>query len=162
MRFDMSEFANLKNYILGATAGIVTNISLIVGLGSAGAGKGPILGGLLTIALADNISDSLGIHLYKETGRTEERMTWAATVLNFFARLVVSLSFIAIVLAFSRYNAMSVAIVWGLLLLAIISYLIARSRNEKSLLEVLRHLLVAVIVIALSWLIGYLISRHFS
>ncbi len=161
MVIDRSEFTNLKNYILGATAGIVTNVSLIVGLGSAGASKGPIIGGLLTIALADNISDSLSIHLYKETGRTEQKMTWPATLLNFSARLVVSLSFVALVLLLSVSYAMPVAVVWGLLLLTCISFLIARSRNEKSIFEALKHLGVAIVVIALSWFVGFLISEYF-
>jgi VIT1/CCC1 family predicted Fe2+/Mn2+ transporter len=161
MRIDKSEFTDLKTYILGATAGIVTNMSLIVGLGSAHAPKAAVIGGLLTFALADNISDSLGIHLYKETGQTEQKITWVATLLNFSGRLVVSFSFIALVLALSMPYAMPVAIGWGLLLLTILSYLIARSRNEKSPLEVLRHLSVAIVVIALSWLVGYLIGERF-
>ena len=59
LRVDTSQFTKLENYILGSSAAIITNASLVVGLGSARAGKGPILSGLLTIALADNISDSL-------------------------------------------------------------------------------------------------------
>ncbi|HVP22219.1 MAG TPA: hypothetical protein VMS73_10205, partial [Anaerolineaceae bacterium] len=50
-RFNRAELANLKNYIFGSSAAIITDASLIVGLGSAQASKGAILGGLLTIAL---------------------------------------------------------------------------------------------------------------
>jgi vacuolar iron transporter family protein len=157
-----SEFTKLKNYVFGSTAAIVTNISLIVGLGSAGTGKGPILGGLLTIALADNISDSLGIHLYKETEGLGQKLSVLSTVLNFAARLVVSLSFVAIVLIFSPAQAIPVASVWGLLLLIAVSYLINRSNNQRSVLEIAKHLLVAVVVIVVSRLAGYLIGTHFQ
>jgi vacuolar iron transporter family protein len=157
---DMSEFKNLKNYIFGSTAAIITNTSLIVGLGSAQAGKGPILGGLLTIALADNISDSFGIHMYKETERCEKKLSLLTTALNFFSRLLVSCSFIAIVFMFSVSHSIVVAIVWGLLLLTILSYSIARSNNDNTILEIIKHLVIAIIVIVLSLYVGYLISKY--
>jgi len=162
MLADRSEFTKLKNYVFGSTAAIITNISLIVGLGSAGTGKGPILGGLLTIALADNISDSLGIHLYQETEGLGQKLSALSTVLNFTARLVVSLSFIAIVLVFSAAQAIPVAIVWGLLLLIAVSYLINRSNNRNSFWEITKHLLVAGVVIVVSHYVGSLIGRHFQ
>ena len=164
MRMDKLEFTNLTNYIFGSTAAIITNTSLIVGMGTAGTGKGPILGGLLTIALADNISDSLGIHMYKEAEGHGAKLSLLATVLNFTSRLLVSLSFVAIVLMLSISQAIPAAVVWGLLLLILISYLITR-RNRASgasaVLEMSRHVLVAVIVIAVSRYSGYLIARYF-
>jgi VIT1/CCC1 family predicted Fe2+/Mn2+ transporter len=156
-----SEFADLKNYIFGSAAAIITNTSLIVGLGSARAGKGPILGSLLTIALADNISDSLGIHLYKETERCGERLTVLSTALNFLSRLLVSASFIAIVLFFSIPQSIPIAVVWGLLLLILLSYIITKSNRANSVQEIAKHVLVALIVIALSRLFGSLIAHHF-
>jgi len=156
-----SEFANLDNYILGSSAAIITNVSLIVGLGSAHSGKGPILGGLLTIALADNISDSLGIHLYKESEGSGERLSSLATVLNFLSRLLVSFSFVAIVVMLPTSQAILIGIVWALLLLTFISYLITRRNHENSVLEIIKHVLVAVIVIGLSHVVGNLIAAHY-
>jgi VIT1/CCC1 family predicted Fe2+/Mn2+ transporter len=158
---DKSQFSKLANYTFGSSAAIITNASLIAGLGSAGAGKAPILGGLLTFALADNISDSLAIHLYQESEGAGRELPLFATVMNFLARLATSLSFVAIVLAFPVRQSVPVAIVWGLLLLVLVSYLITRSRNQSSLGEIVKHVLIAVIVIALSRLVGYLISEHF-
>jgi VIT1/CCC1 family predicted Fe2+/Mn2+ transporter len=157
----ISEFRKLSNYIFGSAAAIITNVSLIVGLGSAEAGKGPIIGALLTIAIADNISDSLGIHLYKESEGYGGSLPLLATVLSFTARLLVSLSFIAVVLALPIHMAIPIAIVWGLLLLTVLSYLINRSRNQNSVMEIARHLFVALIVIWLSRYAGDLIAKHF-
>jgi vacuolar iron transporter family protein len=156
-----SELKNLKNYIFGSTAAIITNICLIVGLGYVQTSKGPILGGLMTIALADNISDSLGIHMYKESEGYEGKLSLLATSLNFFSRLLVSCSFIVIVLMFSISNSIIIAVVWGLFLLTLISYLIARSNKENAILEIIKHLLIAVIVIILSRYVGNLISGYF-
>ena len=156
------EFGDLKNYIFGSTAAIITDISLIVGLGSAGTNKGPILGSLFTIALADNISDSLSIHMYKEAEGVGMKLSWQATVLNYLARLLVSLTFVAIVLVFSVANAIPVAIVWGILLVALFSYWITVSvKLEKRALEIGKHLLVTLVMIVLSRYVGLLIAAHF-
>ena len=160
-RIRRSEFAKLENYVLGSSAAIITNVSLIVGLGSARAGKGPILGGLLTIALADNISDSLGIQMYKESEGFGEKLSSLATVLNFLSRLLVSLSFVAIVLILPTSQAIIVGILWALLLLNFVSYLITRRNRENSILEIAKHVLVALIVIALSRWVGSLIAEYF-
>ena len=159
---DRSEFANLKNYIFGSSAAIITDVSLIVGLGSARASKGAILGGLLTIALADNISDSLGIHMYKESEGCEERLSLFATILNFLSRLLISLSFVAIVIALPISQSILIGIIWGLLLLTIISYLITRSNHDNTVSEIAKHVLVAIIVILLSRYVGNFIARYFS
>jgi len=159
---DTSEFRSLKNYIFGSTAAIVTNISLIVGLGSADSGLGPILGALLTIAIADNISDSLGMHLYKEAEGLGTKLSFIATALSFTCRLLVSFSFIAIVLAFPMDTAIPVAIAWGLFLLVIVSYLVTRSKGQGSALEIVKHLSVAIVVIVLSHFTGRLIAGLIS
>ena len=161
LRVNRPEFKKLQNYVLGSSAAIITNASLIVGLGSARAGKGPILGGLLTIALADNISDSLGIHLYKESEGCGERLSLLATVLNFSSRLLVSFSFIAMVLMFPVSQAIVLGVVWALVLLTFVSFLITQSNHENSVLEILKHILVAVVVIALSRWVGDLIAHYF-
>ncbi len=117
---------------------------------------------MLTIALADNISDSLGIHLYKESEGCGERLSRQATILNFLARLLISLSFVAIVLALPVSQSILIGVIWGLLLLTFLSYLITRSNHENSMSEIAKHVLVAVIVILLSRYVGYLIGNYFS
>ena len=102
------------------------------------------------------------MHLYKEAEGYAERLSLLSTVLSFVSRLLVSLSFIAIVLMFSISQAIPIAIVWGLLLLTLISYLINRSRGQQSILEIFKHLFVAVTVIVLSRYVGYLIAKHFK
>lgn len=155
-----SEFTNLKNYIFGSSAAIVTNTSLIVGLGSAQTGKAPLIGALLTIALADNISDSLGIHLYKETEGGGSQLSLLATVLNFTARLLVSLSFVAIVLVSSVGQSIVIGVAWGLVLITLINYLIARNNSRASIWEISQHVLVAIAVVVLSRYVGYLVAKY--
>ena len=160
-RWRWSEFANLRNYIFGSSAAIITDVSLIVGLGSARAGKEPILAGLMTIAIADNISDSLGIHLYKESEGYGAKLSLFSTVLNFFSRLLISCTFVAIVLVFPMAHAIFIGLTWGLLLIVAISYLISRRNKANPVTEIIKHVLIAVVVIVLSRYLGYVIAAHF-
>lgn len=161
-RWRWSEFTNLRNYIFGSSAAILTDVSIIVGLGSARAGKGPILAGLLTIAVADNISDSLGIHLYKESEGYGQRLSLLSTTLNFLSRLLISCTFVAIVLVLPVAQALYVGLIWGLLLIVFISYLISRRNKVDPVKEMAIHVLVAVVVIALSRFLGHEIAVFFA
>ena len=156
-----TELADMRNYIFGSSAAIITDVSLIVGLGSAQSGKGPILAGLLTIAVADNISDSLGIHLYKESEGFGQRLSLLSTTLNFLSRLLISCTFIAIVLVLPLAQALYVGLIWGLLLIVFISYLISRSNRDNPIKEMVIHVVVAVVVIVLSHYLGHQISVYF-
>jgi VIT1/CCC1 family predicted Fe2+/Mn2+ transporter len=156
-----SPFTDLRSYIFGSSAAIITDVSLIVGMGSARTGKGPVLVGLLTIAVADNISDSLGIHLYKESEGCGEKLTLLSTVLNFVSRLLISCTFITIVLVLSQTQAVLVGLIWGLLLIVLISYLLSRSNQDNPVKEIVTHVLVAVIVITLSRFLGAAIATRF-
>ena len=153
-------FKKLTNFTFGSTSAIITNVSLIVGMGYA-ISKSAIIGSLLIIAIADNISDSLGIHIYRESEYSGIQEPLISAAGNFIARFVVSLSFIGIMLAFSINKAEIISAVWGLFLLASVSYLISRKNNNKPLLEVTKHIVVAIIVISASKYAGYLISKKF-
>jgi hypothetical protein len=86
-----------NRYSYGSTAAIVTSVGLIVGFGAASVAKAAVLSGLLIIALADNLTDALSIHIYQESEGLEGHAAFRATVTNFVARLIVALSFVAVV-----------------------------------------------------------------
>ena len=54
----------------GLTSGIITTLGLIVGLHSGTHSKLAVIGGILTIAMADAFSDALGIHVSEESEAT--------------------------------------------------------------------------------------------
>lgn len=85
---------SLTRCSFGSTAAIVTSVGLIVGFGAATVSRPAIVSALLIVAFADNISDSLSIHIYQESENLEERAAFLATVTNFLARLMIALSFV--------------------------------------------------------------------
>ena len=147
-------------FSFGSTSAIITNLALMAGLHSEFNAKLSIIGGILVVAVADNISDSFGIHIYQESENIETREVWTSTIMNFLSRIIVSLTFIALLVLFPLNKAIIFSIIWGLLLLGIVSYIIARNEESNPYLSIFTHLLIAVLVIFLSNIIGdFLINR---
>ena len=141
----------------GGTAAIVTSMALITGLDAVGTAKSTLISALLIAALADNLTDSLSIHIYQESVRLDEREAFIGTLTNFITRLLGSLSFVFIVAVFRPDVVVLVAVVWGMLLLGVLTYLLARERNVGILSEVIKHLVVAAAAIITSKVIAYFI-----
>lgn len=151
----------LQKYIFGATSAIITNLAIVTGLHSSVNAKTSIIGSLLVIALADNISDSLGIHIYQETEDIQKKEVWIGTFTNFLARLLVSIGFILIVFFLPIEMAVTTSIIYGLLTLALFSYMIAKMKGLNPVSAIFEHIVIATIVIILSKYLGEWIVSHF-
>ena len=137
----------------GGTAAVVTSMALINGLIAADATKPIIVSALLIAALADNLTDALSIHTFQESEQLNQKNAFIGTMTNFITRLLLSISFVFLVGFFPLEHVAKVAIVWGMLLLATLTYLVARERKVKPMLEVAKHLLIASAIIIASKLI---------
>jgi VIT1/CCC1 family predicted Fe2+/Mn2+ transporter len=146
--------SKLRRISFGATAAIVTSVGLIAGLNAADAAPSTVVGSLLIVALADNLTDSLGVHVYQESERLAQRDALRTTLANFATRLLVSLSFVACALLAPPRISIYVSAVWGLGLLSGLSYLLARARGVSPTKEIFKHCAVAIAVIVLSTLVG--------
>jgi vacuolar iron transporter family protein len=144
----------------GGTAAIVTSMALIVGLDAANAGRAAMVSALLIAAVADNLTDSLSVQVYQESERLEERDAFIGTVSNFVTRLVVCLTFVLIVVLFRTHVAAIGGIVWGMLLLTVLNYILARHRKVGAISELAKHLAVALVIIFVSKGIGHWITGH--
>ncbi len=147
----------------GATSGVITTIGLIVGLNSGTQSITAVLGGILVIAVADAMSDALGIHLAEEADpNTDQGHVWAATIMTFVTKFVFSISFAVPLLLLPLTTAVGVSVVWGLLVIVILSYFLARSQNESPLYIIGEHLGIAVLVLVLSHYIGVWVAATFG
>lgn len=152
----------LKNISFGGPAAIITNMALITGLDSASASKSSIIASLLIIAIADNLTDSVSVHIYQESEKMESKSAFIATVANFFTRLGVSLSFILQIYFLPLKITVITCLCWGLLLLCCLTVLIARQRKVSILSEIIKHIIGTVIVILLARSIGLWINLDIS
>lgn len=147
----------------GLTSGIITTLGLIVGLNAGTASKMVVIGGILTIAIADSASDALGIHISQESDKkSSSRNIWISTIVTFITKFVFALTFIVPVLIWELNTAVSISIAWGLLLLAIFSYYIATQKGEKPWWAITEHVSIAILVIISTNFVGDFIASVFS
>jgi VIT1/CCC1 family predicted Fe2+/Mn2+ transporter len=113
----------------GLTSGVITTLGLMVGLHSGTHSRAIVIGGILTIAVADAMSDALGIHVSEESKNSgPTRQIWEATVATFVAKFVIAATFVVPVAVGPLDRAIIISIVWGLFLLTALSFFIARAQ----------------------------------
>ena len=147
----------------GATSGVITTIGLIAGLNAGTRSLAAVLGGIFVIAVADAMSDALGIHLAEEADpETTSQHVWSATFATFMTKFVFSLSFAVPLLLLPLQQAVVVSVLWGMLVITILSYFLGRAQDESTLGVILEHLGIAIAVVVLSHLIGVWVARTFA
>ncbi|MCX7778899.1 MAG: hypothetical protein N2259_01480 [Patescibacteria group bacterium] len=150
-------------FSFGLTSGIITTLGLMVGLHSGTHSKLIVIGGILTIAVADAFSDALGIHLSEESeNKHSSQEIWQSTFATFFAKFIFASTFIIPLLLFKLSTAIIVNIIWGLSLLSLFSLIIAQKQKTKRWKVVIEHLIIATIVISITHYLGDLISKIFD
>ncbi|MFC1567124.1 VIT1/CCC1 transporter family protein [bacterium] len=150
-------------FSFGVTSGIITTLGLMVGLHSTTKSKLVVLGGILTIAIADAFSDALGIHISEEAENIHtKKQIWTATISTFIFKAIFSLSFIIPILLFELALAIKIGIIWGLLILTLLSYKIAKSQKNNPLHVIIEHLIIAFLVILTTHFVGDFVGKYFS
>ncbi|MEK6786401.1 MAG: hypothetical protein AABY61_13055 [Nitrospirota bacterium] len=139
----------------GLTSGVITTLGLMVGLHSGTHSRAIVIGGILTIAIADAMSDALGIHVSEESKNSAPvSQVWEATLATFAAKFVVSATFVVPVLISPLDQAIVISIVWGLFLLTVLSFFIARAQTIAPWKVIGEHLLIALCVVAMTHAVG--------
>jgi VIT1/CCC1 family predicted Fe2+/Mn2+ transporter len=151
---------NIYNLSFGVTSAIMTSLAIVVGLGGT-ANSMTIITALLIIAVADNISDSFGIHIYKESECSSKKEVKETTFGNFIARLITTSIFIIFVIFLSTDLAMIFSAIFSLLSIGIMSYFISLHQKKNPYTSILKHLSIAIIILISSLLLREVISNIF-
>jgi VIT1/CCC1 family predicted Fe2+/Mn2+ transporter len=139
----------------GLTSGVITTLGLMVGLHAGTHSQSVVVGGILTIAVADAMSDALGIHIAEESKNSHPTLhIWEATVATFLAKFFIALSFVVPVLWWALDAAIVISIVWGFLLLAGLSFILARAQKIAPWKVIGEHLLIGLLVVATTHALG--------
>jgi len=147
----------------GLTSAIITTLGLMVGLYSGTHSRLVVLGGIITIAIADAFSDALGIHISEESeNKHTTKEIWESTISTFLFKFVFAMTFIVPVLMCPLATAIVVSIVWGLSLLGIFSFYMAREQKVKPWNVILEHLFTALVVIAVTYYVGIWVGSTFK
>lgn len=145
----------------GTTSGVITTLGLLVGLHAGTHSKTAVLGGILTIAVADALSDAMGIHLAEEAKQARPaHAVWEATLATFVAKFVIAGTFAVPVLVHPLDQAVVISVMWGMGLLAAISYFVAWGQGISPWKVIGEHLFIALCVVAIThglgdWIQGF-------
>ncbi len=147
----------------GLTSGIITTLGLMVGLDSGTHSKTVVLGGILTIAIADAFSDALGIHISEESeNKHTSSEIWVSTASTFASKFFFALTFLVPVLLFELSQAIIVSVLWGLMWLTVLSVNMAREQKTRPLAVATEHLFIALLVILTTHYVGDKIASIFG
>lgn len=150
-------------FSFGITSGIITTLGLIMGLHAGTHSKTVIIGGILTIAIADAFSDALGIHVSEESEcKHTPKEIWMSTISTFFAKFIFAMTFIVPILLLPLTMAIIVSIIWGLSLLGIVSFYLAKQQRAEPWKVIGEHLLIALMVIGATHYAGDWIGTAFG
>lgn len=142
-------------FSFGLTSGVITTLGLMVGLHSGTHSRAIVIGGILTIAIADAMSDALGIHVSEESKNSGPAIqVWESTLATFVAKFMIALTFVVPVAIRPLDQAIVISVIWGLLLLAALSFLVARAQAIPPWKVIGEHLLIALCVVAITHAVG--------
>lgn len=144
----------------GITSGIITTLGLIIGLNAGTHSEKIVIAGILTIAITDASSDALGIFFSEESENEHSNLVlFQSMISTWLAKFFIALSFLIPVLIWSLPTAIIICIIWGLLVLGLLSSYIAKINHKNLVWSIAGHLSVAMIVIIITRFIGDWISR---
>lgn len=139
----------------GATSGVITTLGLMVGLEAGTRSLAAVFGGVVVIAISDAMSDAMGIHLSEEADPESTRAhIWAATLTTFVTKFLVAISFALPLLVLPLEQAVIFGAAWGLIIISVMSFFLARLQQAPVWRAVGEHLAIALVVIAVSHYVG--------
>lgn len=144
----------------GLTSGVITTIGMIVGIDTATKSSLAVVTAILTIAVADSLSDALGMHLSEESRLDEkDKPIWAISIYTFIGKLLFSLIFIIPIILFKNPLNVQLSVVIGFVLIAILAFLVAKRKGESPLKQSAEHVGLTILVIILSYIMGTIAER---
>lgn len=157
---EQNKKASRIGFGFGATSGVITTLGLLVGLAVSTDSKLAVVSGILTIAVADALSDSFGIHISQESsGDMSPEGVWQATLVTFISKLVFALSFLVPILLLDLHMALVFSVIWGLLQICVLTYFSERASGRRSLVKgLLEHLAITTFVLVVTYGMGVLVS----
>jgi len=151
------------DWTFGIAAASLTALGMIVGVNSATASKLAVIAGIVAIAIADSSSDALGMYAQKKSERgTSKKTAFRVAFGAFRGKFLFTLTFIIPFLIFPLTIGIYANIIWGLLLIAFINVQIAFIQEEKISTAIVKNLIIAIIVIVVSYFAGRLIALWFG
>ena len=114
-------------------------------------------------AVADAMSDALGIHVAEESKNSGQAgEIWESTLATFAAKLVIAGTFAVPVLFMPLDVAIAASLAWGLSLLAMLSYALARAQQVAPWKVIGEHVVIGLCVVTMTHYLGEWVRATFG
>jgi len=153
-----------KGLGFGVSSAIITTLGVIVGIHSGTDLKHAVIAAILVIAFADSMADSLGIY-FSEKSRCDSTQKECLTsmIAAFLGKFSFALTFLIPIIIFSNlHTAIIIDLVYGMVLLTIVTYRMAKEKKENIFRMIAFHIILAIFVITVSHFIGIWINAKFG
>ena len=151
-----------KGVGFGLTSGVITTLGVVIGLHSGTHSKLAVLVGITVLAIADALSDAMGIHVSEEAEMEHStRELWEASFFTFLSKLFITSSFIIPIEILDLYTAIIVSTIWGIFLITIFSFCMAKSQGQNPYKKIAEHVLITIVVVLLTHYLGDIINENF-
>jgi len=148
----------------GLVSGVLTTLGLLIGLGVSTQSRTAVIGGILTIAIADALSDSFGVHMSQESsGGNTQKQIWEATFATFISKFLFALTFLIPISVFNIRSALVISVIWGLVLISVLSILVSDNNGggkDYKISVLAEHLFLFLVIVSLSYLVGIFIEKY--
>lgn len=144
-----------KGISFGITTAVITTLGIMVGLDASTKSKMVVAIGVLLIVISDALSDSVAMHISEEAELEHtQKQVWESTAATLAAKIGIGFSFLIPILLTSLSVAVIVNLVWGFMLITVLSYFIGKHENIKTYKVVAEHLAITTAVILITYFIG--------
>ncbi len=145
----------VKGVSFGITTAVITTLGMIIGLEASTHSKMVVGVGILLIAFSDALSDSVAMHISEEAGlENTQKQIWESTAATFAAKIGVGFSFLIPIFMIDLNSAILINLIWGFMLIIILSYFIGVREKMGTYKVILEHLAITTAVIGVTYVIG--------
>ncbi len=152
-----------KGVGFGLTSGVITTLGMIIGLHSGTHSKLAVEVGIIVLAIADALSDAIGIHVSEEAEMEHTtKELWETSFFTFISKLFFTLTFIVPIIFLELSTAILASVFWGLFLITVFSFYMARSQKQNPYKIIAEHVLITALVVLLAHYLGDVIYEIFA
>jgi len=153
-----------KGVGFGLTSGVITTLGMTIGLHSGTHSKLAVEAGIIVLAMADALSDAMGIHVSEEAEMEHTtKEVWETSFFTLISKLFVTLTFLIPIQFLEELStAILTSVFWGLFLITIFSFYMARSQKQNRYKVILEHIFIAALVVVLAHFLGDAIYEIFA
>jgi len=140
----------------GLTSAIITVLGVMVGVHAGTDLKHAVIGAVIVVAVADSLSDALGVLLTEKSvpGNTLKEAV-VSSLCTFLVKIWLGFTFLLpLWLIPDLHLAIGICLAYGMIVLGFYTYLVAKRKKGNPVKDIAVHILLAIVVITLSNLLG--------